>query len=686
MNVRTSTRLAVVLTFCIAGAVAALLVAGVVSGQEPVGADLVAGLLFVVGLPAIAQLGSTIVRRTGNAIGWMFVVMPLAGAVAFGTEAYVMAGYHPPDSLPGVSYAAWLSQLALMGVVLPIPLLFLLFPTGHPLSPRWRWAVRGWQVGTVLTLLWAAFRDGEVYGSPSDAYPGIDNPLAIPGFDSVEGAVLNLGVALVLLSAVLGISSLVLRFFRAKGDERQQLRWILLVAVVSALLFLALLVKDALGLEGNAISDGMWAAMVIVLLLGLPAAVAVAILKYRLYDVDVVISKTLVYGSLAVFITLVYAGIVVGVGSLVGSGDEPNLALQVLATAIVAVAFQPVRERASRFANRLVYGKRATPYEVLTEFAERVGETYASEDVLARMARVLGEGTGADTATVWLRIGDEYRHEATWPDDTDTPVSVPDDAVEVRHQGEVLGALSAVMPASDPMNPAKEKLIADLAAQAGLVLRNVKLIEELRASRQRLVTAQDEERRRLERNIHDGAQQQLVALQVKQRLVEQFVERDPTKARELLESLQLETASALDDLRDLARGIYPPLLADKGLTAALEAQSRRSPVPVKVHGDGIGRYREDVEAAVYFCTLEALNNVAKYAEASHATIELEQSDGRLTFSVRDDGGGFDPSATGYGTGLQGMADRLDAIGGSLRVTSARGAGTTIEGSVPVEAP
>jgi signal transduction histidine kinase len=258
-------------------------------------------------------------------------------------------------------------------------------------------------------------------------------------------------------------------------------------------------------------------------------------------------------------------------------------------------------------------------------------------------------------------------------------------AFEVRHQGELLGALTVSPAADDPMNPTKEKLIRDIAAQAGLVLRNVRLIEDLRESRRRIVSSQDQRARTLERNIHDGAQQQLVALSVQLRLAESMVDRDPEKARALLTDLQERTVETLEDLRDLARGIYPPLLADKGLPAALEAQGRKSPVPVSVQPDGVGRYGPEVESAVYFCCLEALNNIAKYAEASKVDIVLAHVNDELRFDVIDDGRGFNPSATGYGTGLQGMADRIDAVGGVFDVASEPGGGTTISGRLRVGA-
>jgi signal transduction histidine kinase len=199
------------------------------------------------------------------------------------------------------------------------------------------------------------------------------------------------------------------------------------------------------------------------------------------------------------------------------------------------------------------------------------------------------------------------------------------------------------------------------------------------------LSARDEERRRIERNIHDGAQQQLVALAVKQRLAASVVGRDDDRARAMLEELQSETHQALEDLRDLARGIYPPLLADQGLAAALQSQARKSAVPVDVIADGVGRFPQEVEAAVYFSCLEALQNVAKYSSASRAVISLAEVDGELRFEVEDDGSGFDVSTTSYGTGLQGIADRLDALGGRIDVRSTPGSGTTIAGVLPLSA-
>jgi signal transduction histidine kinase len=310
---------------------------------------------------------------------------------------------------------------------------------------------------------------------------------------------------------------------------------------------------------------------------------------------------------------------------------------------------------------------------------------------------------------VWLADGARLRLEAAYPADdqreSEWPravIALPSQglpafpgvtmAFEVSHAGERLGALTLAKRPGEGLTPVEERLAAQLAAQAGLALRNAGLTEvlkermaELRASRKRIVEAADNERRRLERNIHDGAQQQLVALSVMARLAEITVDSDKDGARAMVAQAQADAVDALENLRDLARGIYPPLLADQGLAAALEAQARKSPVPVTMEADRLGRFPQEAEAAVYFCALEALQNIAKYAAASRATVHLASSAGALEFSVTDDGTGFDPGSAGYGTGLLGMADRMASLGGDLQVRSQPGHGTTVTGRLPVRA-
>jgi signal transduction histidine kinase len=565
------------------------------------------------------------------------------------------------------------------GILLLFTFLLLLFPDGRLPSPRWRPVA--WLSGFALVLMVVpvAIAGWPIRG-PLLTNIGDSAPAAAPPSFKLA---YNTQVAGVLLMFILGLTaaaSLVLRLRRATGDHRQQLKWFAFAGVV--VVVVVILASPLAGIPEE---------FQILALPLIPLASAIAILKYRLYDIDVVIKKAVILGLLAAFITAVYAAAVIGVGAIVGQGGD--VVLSAIAAAIVAVAFQPVRLRARHLANRLVYGKRATPYEVLSEFSERAAGTYSTEDVLPRMAQFLATGTGATEASVWLRVGSEMRLAASWPPNgllAAVPIKGDDvpgfrqgeHAFPVRHGGELLGAITLTTPPSDPLSPEQEKLLNDAAAQTGLVVRNVRLIEELRESRRRIVTAQDERAKALERNIHDGAQQQLVALAVKQRLAENLIDRDPDKARLMMAEIRADTTQALENLRDLARGIYPPLLADRGLPAALEAQIRKASVPVELEAKSIGRYPPEIEAAVYFSCLEALQNVSKYANATHVVVRLAAHES-LTFEVSDDGLGFDPRSTGYGTGLQGMVDRLEAVGGALEVRSAPGEGTTVTGRVPL---
>ena len=632
-------------------------------------------------------------RQPRNALGWVmlgigfFFAEPLT---AYGEYA-LGAGWSGADWALAATSWTWVPVIGLAGAFVP-----LLFPDGHLPSPRWRWFARVAAGGMVVSSIAMLLDPGSLVDS---GFPDVQNPFGVEAIEPFIGV--GFAAIATIPLAILGAAlSLVLRYRRSGPTERLQIRWlasaVVVIAVLYAITMVATLNRDAEDATWVAVLQGM-----AVLSFGLiPVAIGFAILRHRLYDIDVVIRKAVIVAAIAVFFTVVYAAIVGGIGALVESRSTP--ALSFVSAAIVAVLFQPMLSRARRIADRVVYGKRATPYEVLAEFSGRVAETYADDDVLPRMARVVGEGVGARRADVWLSGDGRLRVAATWPHDADVPAAIQlgkddlaslpeaDAAFAVEHQGVFLGALSVAMPPSDPMDDAKSKLVADLAAQAGLVLRNVRLTEDLRArlddlkaAQKRLVTAQDEERRRLERNIHDGAQQQLVALSVKLRLAQGLVAKDPVKAEAMLGDLQVETQSALEDLRDLARGIYPPLLADQGLTAALEAQVRKSTIAVELSPDGIGRYPQEVEAAVYFSVLEALQNVAKYAEVANASIRLATSNGDLVFEVEDDGRGFDPAASRYGTGLQGIADRLAALDGSLEVRSAPGAGTTVRGRIPV---
>ncbi len=610
-------------------------------------------------------------RQPATPIGWLLLSAGLMSGVQEAAQQYAILSLQE-GGLPSGANAAWFPTWIWVPGTAAVILALLLFPNGRLRSPRWRPILWLLAFGAVFASIGLALAPG-----PLENFRPVINPLGIDGTRGIMFVFVAAGMAAYMLGIVGAAVALAFRFRSARGEERLQMKWIVLAASLMAVSLASSFGWALPSLSGDDFPD-LFENLVVLSFAGVPVAMGIAILKYRLYDIDLVINKTLVYGMLAAFITVVFLAIVVGVGTALGGGST---FLAAVAAAVVAITFQPARRWAQHLANRVVYGERATPYEVLSGFSERLADTYSVDDVLPRLARVLAEGIGASRVAISLGSTDHERTVAAFPDGSDPTVGGRE--FEVRHQGKLLGSISVAMPPNEPLGPTQEKLVADVAAQAGLVLRNAALIDDLRTSRQRLVTAQDQERQRIERNIHDGAQQQLVALAVRLKLADGLVGRDEARAHDMLAELHDDTTRALEDLRDLARGIYPPLLADKGLAAALESQARKSPTPVTVASDGIGRYPQEVEAAVYFSCLEALQNASKYAHASEVIVRLlTQANGGLTFEVIDDGQGFDPVAASRGSGLQGIADRLAALGGEVAVRSAPGAGTTIAGVVP----
>ena len=559
----------------------------------------------------------------------------------------------------------------------------LFFPDGRLPSARWRYAV--WAV-VALTAFTALAGIADPTPIQSAGLPPVHNPTGLALFRGLQSGPLGwvpfFGAIAIVLSAVV---SLVVRLRRARGEERQQVRWVVyalgVATVLNILLSLSSLVIPASPegrVVGNVVSN-----VLVVLGFGvaLPAAIGVAILKYRLYDIDVVINRTVVFGALAVFITAVYVGIVVGAGSLVGSQGQPNLALSILATAVVAVAFQPMRARVQRFANRLVYGKRATPYEVMADFAERMSETLAPEEVLPRMAEAAARGVGAEAARVSVNFPNGNQRAVWWPEES--PGASLGHRIPVTYRDELVGEIGVARASGSPVTASEGKLVSDLAAQAGLVLHNVRLAAELRArfevltgqaaaiqaSRQRLVNAATTERERLEQSIREGTGFELERLAEQIALVENLIDQNPEQVAARLEPLTGDVQHTLDGLRRLAHGLYPPLLRDKGLAAALQSQAAREFSGVTVECESLGRFPSEVEAAMYFCCLEALR-----ATGGQAVLSLRQVDETVEFAVRGSRGSLNGRT-------EDMEDRMEAVGGSLHVR-----GDVIQGQVPQRAP
>jgi signal transduction histidine kinase len=678
----------------------------IVARHDLKASDLLSTLGAAVAVVAYGTLGTLIVRRAGNRIGWLMLSESAGLAFVSLASTYAVLGVGTfPGALPAAKQAGALAEVSFTGVAFLLAFMVLLFPTGKLPSRRWRPLAAAGFLLAGLTAVGLVIRPRLVQlpvpGGTSLTFP---NTFGLAHFPQLLRAVPigtldGLFVASVAFQTAAFVS-LAVRYRAGGRLLRQQVKWLVLVVVafvVSQLISLLLIPLGQPWLSGIART-----AVAIIVLLGIPGAMAIAILRHRLFDIDVIISRAVVYGLLSAAFTVVYAGIVLGIGTFAGHRGGPLLT--VAAAVCIAMLFQPLRHRFQQFANRLVYGERATPYQALADFAEDMAGQLDFTEAVDRMVSVLAGATGADRAEAWSRVGGQLHPVAVWPRGSLSPPAVPLDssgalppfepgsrAVAVRHSGELLGALSLRKPRNEPLTGAEDKLLQHLASQAGLVMRNAQLtadlratIEELRASRRRLIEAQDAERRKIERNLHDGAQQQLIALRIRLSLLEDAAE-DPAAIRQITPMLKDGLAAALDDLRDLARGIYPPLLAEQGLVAALQAQILKAPLPVEIEADGIGRYPPDTETTVYFCTLEALQNIAKYAGATQAAIRLACPDSSLQVTITDDGAGFDTTKVRRGSGLQGIADRLAALGGTLDIHSRPGHGTILGCQLPVAA-
>ena len=563
-------------------------------------------------------------RHPGHRIGWLACLTGFSGSLLLFSQSYAAYGlFVRPGSLPAANWMAWVRGWSWY----PLACLFLIWlpllvPDGELPSPRWSWLV--WPTAAAVLVYIAAVTVGSdvILGTPSLLLAGRVSHRFLKAAEAITGMFQLVGGSL----AVVGLSQ---RYRRSSQEIRQQLKWFLGAAALVMVVFLAGV--PAVLISGVAPYRAPIVEILAPLALAcLPLAIWVAVLQHRLYDVNLVLSRTVVYATLGALITATYLLLVVGVGLIIGTGGRPNLVLSIVATAVVALAFQPLRERMQRLVNRLVYGRRLSSYEILADLSSAIARAGSADEVLATIAEAAAKAVGAARSRLRHRRAGGRERVADWPTSGRGEPLV--EAVEISHEGEVVGMLEFSRPIGRELTAPEHRLIEAIARQAALALNTLRLSDELAnrleqiedqaealaASRARIVQAQESERRRIERDIHDGAQQQMIALIAKLGLAGNQLRRDPRVAGATLQEAQQEARQALTDLRELARGIHPAVLGSKGLVDALETVAARIPIGVRLQTDHAMRqirYVQEIEGAAYFVACEGLANVLKHAAA-----------------------------------------------------------------------
>jgi signal transduction histidine kinase len=591
--------------------------------------------------PIVGALIAT--RQPRNAVGWILLGFGVMGAVQVPAALYADHHFaHHQGPLPGDEVAAWLTdclgQTVLFGVVLFLPLLF---PTGRPPTPRWRPVV--WLAAIVLTgtTVGRMLMDANLGSKPWHVH----NPFGVvPTF--VYDAFNVSGAFVVPLS----LAALVVRFRRSRGDERLQLKWLVCAAAVMAFFFVGALVVSTFS---RTLSDVFWATG-IGGFIALPIVTGIAILRYRLYEIDVIIKRTLLYGALTACVVGAYAAVIGLVGKVLQ--QQVGIATAVIATGLVAVMFDPLRDRLQRGVNRLLYGERDDPATAVARLASRLEATAAPDAVLPGVVETVAQALRLPYAAIEVEQDGRLQRVAAYGRLSGASVALP-----LAHGGAPLGQLVlGLRPGDVAFSPEDSRVLADLAEHAGQAVYAVRLTSDLQRARERIVAAREEERRTLRRELHDGIGPTLAGITLQVDLVRSRLALDPGDARAMVVKLQAETQAAVKDVRRVIEALRPPDLDELGLAGAI----RRLEIECETSGD-LERLPAAVEVAAYRIVQEA-RGIQRVRIERNGALEIEIA-GRADGVAR----------------LSAMRERAGELGGSCVLEARAGGGFCVRASLPL---
>jgi signal transduction histidine kinase len=622
--------------------------------------------------PAVAvpsAIGARIVwAQPRNRIGWILTVGPIGSALTLGSFVYAVYGHVVrPGSLPGVAFAAVLGN-GTWTLLLAWPVAVgLLFPDGRPLTARWRPLVVAGGVGLAV-FAFAGLLDSS---APDAPLQDLRSPLAVHGDARVAaGLLLALPAGLAMIACVVGSAvAIVLRVRRSSGVERLQAQWLAwAVSFVPGWLVVSNVYGLVAGHDAGAADPLALSAIQILV----AVAIAIAILRYRLYAIERLVSRSVTYAALTALLAATFGLLVVTLGVIAGRGSPVVTAGATLGTALV---FVPARRAIQDAVDRRFSRARYEAVRRVRDFDQAVRDGDAEPESIADVLRGALDEPG-------LEIVYRLHADEGYVDAAGEPATAPVDGTPIRRRDREIAVLGGLARARD--HPDRLAAVTAAAASTIEIARlQVELrlhLAEVQESRRRIVQASYDERRRLERDLHDGAQQRLVSLGVQLRRLQRSLPGEARILAPALDDAVDDIARAITDLRTIANGLRPPRL-DAGLRPALADLVRRAPVPVVIEVDE-GRLPGAVEEAAYYVAAEAITNAVKHGSPSSVAVLGERENGCFRLAIRDDGvGGATPRT---GSGLVGVGDRVAALGGRLAITSGRGQGTTIEVTLPCE--